>query len=193
MFHKGLNREIIVNTAKEMIENDGIGQFSMHKLADKLNVKTASLYTHIENMDTLLTDVGLAVLSEQKNYLLEAISNKQGDEAIRALAENYRKFALEHIKLYRFIMQMPSSDNKLLQDAAAMTAEPFMNVLEDFNIPQNRKMHWQRALRGLMHGFISEEHYGYFSHYPVTIDESYKIAIDCIINGLHAEEAINNA
>ncbi len=47
MFHKGLNKEIIVNAAKELIEQEGVQNFSMRKLADKLEVKTASLYTPI--------------------------------------------------------------------------------------------------------------------------------------------------
>lgn len=54
MFHKGLNKEILVAAAQELIEQDGFQQFSMRKLAEKLDVKTASLYTHIESMEMLL-------------------------------------------------------------------------------------------------------------------------------------------
>ena len=36
-----------------MIEQEEIQQFSMRKLAEKLEVKTASLYTHIESMEML--------------------------------------------------------------------------------------------------------------------------------------------
>ena len=39
MFHKGLNKEIIVDTAKELIEGNGFDEFSMRKLADRLEVK----------------------------------------------------------------------------------------------------------------------------------------------------------
>lgn len=69
-----------------------------------------------------------------------------------------------------------------------MTAEPFMRVLADYSISDYRRMHWQRVLRGLMHGFVSEEQAGYFSHYPISIDESYEIAVRCVIDGLHKEE-----
>lgn len=61
-----------------------------------------------------------------------------------------------------------------------------------YGISDSRKMHWQRVLRGLMHGFISEEQSGYFSHYPVPVSESYDIAINCVIAGLHTEESENN-
>lgn len=188
MFHKGLNKEIIVESAKEMIEKDGVQQFSMRKLADKLGVKTASLYTHIDSMEALFTEIGLAALNDQKNCLMNAIGEKHGDAAVEAIAESYRKFATEHVELYRLIMQMPSGNNEVLKDAAAVTAEPFMKVLNDYHISDNQKMHWQRVLRGLMHGFISEEQSGYFSHYPVPVNESYDIAVNCVIAGLHKEE-----
>lgn len=192
MFHKGLNKEIIVESAKALIEQDGFQQFSMRKLAEKLDVKTASLYTHVESMDVLFTEVGLSALKAQKEDLLNAIGEKHGDDAIAALAESYRHFSYEHEELYRLIMQMPSGENEVLKAAAAMTVEPFMCVLTDYRISDERKMHWQRVLRGVMHGFVSEEQSGYFSHYPISIDESYHVAINCVIDGIHKEESKNN-
>lgn len=191
MFHKGLNKEIIVETAQHMMERDGVRQFSMRRLAEELEVKTASLYTHIESMEALLTEVGLSALNEQKQCLMTAIGKKHGDEAIEAAAEGYRLFAMQHRELYGLIMQMPSGNNEILKEAAAMTAEPFMKLLEDYSISDNQKLHWQRVLRGMMHGFISEEQSGYFSHYPVPVSESYNIAIRCMIAGLHKEEREN--
>ena len=192
MFHKGLNKDMIVESAKEMIEKNGVQQFSMHKLAEKLGIKTASLYTHIESMKALFTEIGLAALNDQKNCLMNAIGENHADAAIEAIANSYVQFAAEHMELYRFIMQMPSGSDEVLKEAAAMTAEPFMKVLDDYHISDISKMHWQRVLRGLMHGFISEEQSGYFSHYPVPVNESYTLAIHCVIDGLHKEEGENH-
>lgn len=188
MFHKGLNKEILVAAAQELIEQDGFQQFSMRKLAEKLDVKTASLYTHIESMEMLFTEVGLSALKAQQEYLMGAVKEKHGDDAVAALAGAFRRFAFEHPELYRFIVQIPTGDDAVLKEAAAMTAEPFMCVLADYSISDYRRMHWQRVLRGLMHGFVSEEQAGYFSHYPISIDESYEIAVRCVIDGLHKEE-----
>ena len=188
MFHKGLNREIIINAAKELMEQESVQNFSMKKLADKLEVKTASLYTHIESMEALYTEVGLLALKSQLDELSAAISGKIRDDAVTILAYSYRKFATEHEELYKIIMQIPTGNDEVLKKAAAMTAEPFMKVLNDYQLSQEQKMHWQRILRGMMHGFVSEEKAGYFIHYPVTIDDSYKIAVQCVIDGLHKEE-----
>lgn len=189
MFHKGLNKEIIVDAAKELIEENGFGDFSMRRLADKLEIKTASLYTHVESMEALFTEVGLFVLKQQRDCLLEAIGEKHGDSAVTALAESYRRFALDHTELYRLIMQMPSGNDEVLKEAAAMTAEPFMRVLDDYSLSDECKMHCQRMLRAMMHGFVSEELSGYFSHYPVSADESYRLSVACVIDGLHKKES----
>ena len=192
MFHKGLNQKIIVDAAKELIEQEGFPAFSMRHLAEKLHVKTASLYAHIESMEALFTEVGLSALREQRDCLLNAVGEQHGDAAVTALAESYRRFAADNTELYKLIMQMPSGDDAVLKEAAAMTAEPFMHVLADYRLTEEQKMHWQRAMRGMMHGFASEEQAGYFSHYPVSVEESYEIAVRCMIDGLHRKEGESN-
>ena len=191
MFHKGLNQQIVVEEAGKMIEEMGNEKFSMRLLADRLGVKTASLYTHVGSMEELYTQVGLEALKKQQEYQMEAISGKDRDEAVESLALAYRRFGKEHRELYRFIMSMPEGFAKTLQTAASVIVEPSMKVLSAYNIDEMQRMHWQRVLRGMMHGFISHEENGYFSHYPVDIEESYHLAIECILDGLHKAEKKN--
>ena len=189
MFHKGLSKEVLIEASKELIEENGIAAFSMRALAERLGVKTASLYAHIESMDALFTEIGLSALNDQKAAQLAAVEGKDGDAAVFALAESYRAFAKTHAALYQLIMQMPMGRDETLRAAAAMTAEPSMQVLQSYPILDDRRMHWQRVLRGVIHGFVSQESSGYFSHYPVELEESYCLAIHCVIDGLHKEAA----
>lgn len=115
MFHKGLNKELIINEAKALIEQDGFSAFSMRRLAEELGVKTASLYAHVESMEALFTEIGHAALREQRDCLLNAVGEAHGDAAIEALAEGYRRFAAEHEELYRFILQMPAGNDAVLK------------------------------------------------------------------------------
>lgn len=66
-----------------------------------------------------------------------------------------------------------------------------MRVLCDYDLSEECRMHRQRLLRAMMHGFVSEELAGYFSHYPVSVGESYEEAIACVTDGLHKEEGKN--
>lgn len=185
MFHKGLNKDIIIKAAVDLIEKDGQKNFSMRILADKLEVKTASLYKHVANIDEVFTEVGLLALKQQRDIQFAAIEGKYGDEAIFSLADAYRKFAKEHSELYKTIISMPMTKNKVLEEAAEMVTEPIISVLGQFPLDETQKMHWQRVIRGIMHGFISQEESGYFRHFPVDIEESYHIAIQCFVDGLN--------
>ncbi len=73
---KGLSAESITVAAAELIEQYGRSGFSMRLLADTMGVKTASLYNHIENMDTLLTEVCRYALRMQEDGELRAIAGK---------------------------------------------------------------------------------------------------------------------
>ncbi len=191
MLRKGLSREVLFDATKRLIEEKGVSAFSMRTLAERLGVKAASLYAHIESVDELFTEVGISALNDQREAQISAACGKPRDEAVLALADAYRAFAKAHGELYRLIMQMPMGKNEALKAEAIMTAEPAMQVLADYRISMERRMHWQRVLRGVMHGFVSQEAAGYFSHYPVDLEESYHLAVQCVIDGLREEEALN--
>lgn len=188
MAHKGLNKETIIKAAVELIEKDGYGNFSMRALADRLGIKTASLYNHVSSMEELYTEIGLSALRLQKQTQLDAIDGKQRDEAVYALADSYRHFAKEHRELYKVIMGMPRVPNTILQHAAAQIIDPIMQVLTNYDLAEPARMHWQRVLRSIMHGFIAQEEAGFFSHFNVAADESYRFAVRCFLDGLHADE-----
>ena len=54
----GLNKQSVVDAAITLIEEKGYEHFSMRELADRLQVKTAALYNHVESMDALHLEVG---------------------------------------------------------------------------------------------------------------------------------------
>lgn len=54
MSRNGLSKEKVVKAAVALIEQSGMAEFSMRALADSLQIKTASLYNHVESMEYLL-------------------------------------------------------------------------------------------------------------------------------------------
>lgn len=61
-----------------------------------------------------------------------------------------------------------------------------MQVLSDYPLDSEQIMHWQRALRSIIHGFLSQEEAGYFCHFPIDSNRSYALAIQCYVDGLNA-------
>lgn len=185
MPRQGLQKNTIIQAAIKLIEKYGISQFSMGKLAKQLNVKTASLYNHVESMDKLLEAVGFEVISQLMEVEEQAIEGKQGDDALFALAEAYRSFARKHYHLYRVIMAFPQWDNPVLEQEVSRVVTPILKVLSGYGLSDVQQYHWQRILRSIMVGFAFHEQAGGFSHFPADKNESYHIAIQCMADSLY--------
>lgn len=193
MPRNGLSKQKVVEAAAEFIERYGTAGFSMRALADSLNIKTASLYNHIDSMEALMVAVCAYALKMQRDAEMAAVEGKSGNEAIYALANAYRDFAREHKELYRLIMNTAVSCGEQLGEISICIVEPFMTVLKHTALSENEKYHWQRVLRAAVHGFISQEDAGFFSHLPADADESFHTAIQCCIDGLMQAEKRNMA
>ena len=75
---RDLHDKFLIQAALHLIEERGYASFSMGELAKYLHVRPASLYNHIENLDTLYTEVGLAAISQMVGAEKEAIEGKSG-------------------------------------------------------------------------------------------------------------------
>jgi len=184
MPRQGLNRKSLVEASIRLIEEKGYAAFSMGELAKSLNVKPASLYNHVESLDALFTDVGLAAVSQMVACETQAIEGKEKDDALFAIADAYRAFAKDHNELYRVIMSLQKSKNAVLEIAAGQISEPIVHVLSSYGLNRTEQMHWQRILRSMMLGFVAHEEAGGFSHFPADKNESYHMAIQCVADGL---------
>ena len=181
---QGLCRERVVEAAVALIEERGVERFSMGELAKRLCVKPASLYNHVESLDALLEAGGFQAIVRLARAEEQAIAGQEGDAALFALAEAYRAFAREHNALYRVIMGFPRW-NKALEERAGEILRPIGRVLKGYGLTKAQTAHWQRVLRGVMYGFAAHEQAGGFSHEAVDENESYRIAIQCVVDGLH--------
>ena len=115
-------------------------------------------------------------------------AGKEKDEAIRAFARAYFAFAAENKGLYRLIMSMPLNNDETKKEMAVPLLETVMELLCGYGLSREACSHWQRVLRAILHGFISQEDLGYFYYYKDTeLEKSREIAIQCFLNGLHAE------
>lgn len=187
MAQKGISRDIILAKAIEMIEQSENPAISMREIAEELEIKTPSLYNHVKSMNELLTDISRYAAEKLRQAQLTAIEGKNRDDALLALAAAYRSFAREHRGLYKVTVALPSLPEESMTQIAAIIAEPIFFVLSQYGLAKEQAVHWQRILRSIIHGFLTQEEAGFFRHYPVSVEISYRMAVRCFLNGLYAE------
>ena len=189
MAKKKLTKEVIIDEALQTIELNGYANFSLRSLAANLDVAVSSLYNHIRGQEDLLTAIGLRAVEMLVNQVLQAISGCAPEQALYALADAYRTFALKHTELYQIITGIPKLADPVLSAAAEQIANPILQVFSAFGLNETMQIHYQRILRSTMHGFIAHETGGGFSRMVFDRNTSYQIAIRCIISDIKEAES----
>ena len=89
---QGVNPELILKTAAELIEIDGVKALTMRSLADRLGVAVTSIYWHIGGRDQLLDSLVERLLGELANLPAEGANPV---ERIASLARSQRRVLIE--------------------------------------------------------------------------------------------------
>lgn len=162
MARKGLSYDMIVQTAAELIEEMGYSHLSLHAIAKKLGVKTASLYNHISSVAQLISGLGHYALDRLDEVLKNAVTGKQKEEALLSLAVCYRAFAKENKELYKAIIRIPMGNDEHLKRSGHKVFHVFYAILDDYSLQDDEKIYFVRSFRSAIHGFITLEEAGFF-------------------------------
>ena len=188
MSAKGLSKQIIVDEAVTYIAETEKPEISLREIARRLGVKAPSLYNYIKNTEELQYAVYQHAIDLIVQKQQDATSGKSKDGAIKAFAEAYHTFAIENKGLYQVIMSIPSEEDEIGKEIALPLLNAVVFILSDYGLPEESIPHWQRVFRAILHGFVSQEYLGYFYFYrDVDLKKSRDIAVQCFLDGLHAE------
>ncbi len=176
-----VNRENIIQQAWQMIEEEGVQQLSLNKLAASLNIKAPSLYRHVSSKADLLQAVNLLTLQKLFTDIASTIpADKPPLEQMTAVLHTYRQFALAHPHTYELVYQYnPAArpdENILVQ-----LILPIQEIIAGVTGPDNSLA----ALRGalaLAHGFVMLEINQQLQR-GGDLDADYQQAVNAYLNG----------
>lgn len=168
-----LNRATVVQAAVALIDTVGLEQITLANLAERLEIRTPSLYNHIHGIEGLRRELALLSMHELATRMGQVVMGKAGDDAIFAFAHAYRAFAKEHPGLYATTQRAPAFDDTELQKAAQEVIDVLLKVLSAYNLQADDALHAIRLLRSTIHGFTMLEITGGFG-LPLELDETFR-------------------
>lgn len=184
MAHRaGLDDAIILRAAGEIADAEGFDQLSLARLAERLNVRSPSLYKHVAGLDDVRRGLALLGARTLAERFARAAIGKSGADGVRAVSLAYRAFAREHPGLYAAIQRAPAQGDTALIAASEEIIDILRAVLAPWRLDETRLIHAIRMIRSLTHGFVSLEAAGGFG-IPVDLEQSYDYAITVFIEGL---------
>lgn len=186
MAHRaGLDRAAVVEAAAKLVDEEGIEQLSLVRLAERLNIRTPSLYNHVAGLPGLRHELALYCARDLLARLTQATIGKSRAEAILALADAYRDYARQYPGRYSFTLEAPTADDSAMAAVAEDILGVIWAVLRPYNLGEENTIHAIRSLRSIVQGFVSLEIAGGFAM-PVNLDASFHWLINLFIAGIEA-------
>lgn len=184
-----LTKHAVVRAAADMLHSEGLEALSLHRLAEKLGIRTPSLYNHIDGLPGLMRELSMLNARNLADRLSEAAIGRSGPELAMAVMQAYRAYIKEFTALYLSTLRasrMQDDPNPALQQEEDRSVKVGLAVVTSFGLEGEDAIHAVRALRSLVHGFATLEVSGGFGM-PLAVDESFARLVDVFISGLEKQ------
>lgn len=181
----GITNKVIITTAIEIANVEGLKEVTMANVAKRLGIKSPSLYNHINGLSDIMNLLTLRALEDLYQLLKQAIMDvdEMKREAIYPLSVAYLTYAREQPGLYALTIESASKKGEEISTVANQIIELLTDVLKPFNLNEEDTIHAIRSLRSILHGFASIENQKGFGM-PVAVNESFHYLIATFIEGL---------
>jgi AcrR family transcriptional regulator len=179
----GINKLVVLQAAIELADEMGLEQVTLALIAQKLKIKTPSLYNHVDGMPGIRKDLADWSLSRMKEQLADAAIGVSGEEALMAMGLAYLAFARKHPGLYEATLYAPDRSDPVSLKRAEEFVHLILRVLEVYHLSEEDSLHTVRGLRSIFHGFVSLEIKKGFG-LALDRDASFRYILQTFLNGL---------
>ena len=184
-----LTKTAVVQAAAELINEEGTDALSLNRLAEKLDIRTPSLYNHVDGLPGLQRELAVMNARQLADRLSAAAIGKSGTELFLVVAQAFRSYVKEYPGLYMSTLR--SSGKQEIRDENLMREEERalkigLAVMASLGMHGEDAIHAVRAFRSMVHGFATLEVAGGFG-LPEDCDESFRRLIDALVAGLQPE------
>jgi len=183
----GLSGGEVVAAAAGLADEIGYAGLTMGLLAERLGVRTPSLYKHVGGLDDLQHQLATLAMTEVGEVIRDAVQGLAGADALAALLHAIRGYVTQHPGRYMAtaggggaVLRGP--DDPLLAASARVLAT-IAAVLRGYGIAEDELDHAIRTIRCTIHGFAMLEASGGFQ-WSNDPDESFEWMIRFIDRGL---------
>ncbi|AWB46021.1 TetR family transcriptional regulator [Paenibacillus sp. CAA11] len=187
----GLDQTAVLQAAAELADEHGIDALTLALVAQKLGIRSPSLYNHVDGLSGLRRKLAVHGLEQLYSRMDEAASASTPEHAAFALAEAYFSFASQRPGLYEATLRAPDAQDTDLEQAADRILELTLRVLQDTGLTGEASIHAVRGFRSLLHGFATLEGKGGFG-IPLDLLESLRFSLRAYLGGLRQASLLSD-
>lgn len=186
MARAGLDPASVTEAGATLADELGLDGLSMGLVAERLGVKTPSLYKHVDGLADLTHRIAVLSATELGDALRDATQGRSDTDALAAAAQAMRRYVKEHPGRYAAGNAARSTGpDDPFGVASARVLTSLAAVLRGYRLDSGEEIHALRTLRSMLHGFATLEAAGGFQM-DTDVDDSFAWMIAFIDQGLRA-------
>ncbi|AOY74669.1 TetR/AcrR family transcriptional regulator [Clostridium formicaceticum] len=176
-------KEAVIQAASDIADEKGLNNLSLKVLAEKLNIRTPSLYNHIDCLDDLLRAVAHNGMRQMNEQMKQAAIGKSGTVAIKAVSVEYLNYMIEHSGVYEIIQWATWHGT----EETASIFDDYLSLLItlikscDFSSTYTNEI--LNMLTGIIHGYTTLQLRYAFSN-PDKVRSDLCNALDSLLSGI---------
>lgn len=176
-------RAAIVEAARELLEQRGIGGLTMQAVAARVGVRAPSLYKRIRDRDELVGEVVSATLVDV-TARIEAVAAAVADPRarMRAFAGELRRFGHAYPVAYSLIFGATSGSARPPQQQLERSAAPVLDAVREL-VDDDASLHAARTLTAWANGFVLMELAGAF-RLGGDVDAAWAWGLERVVAGI---------
>jgi AcrR family transcriptional regulator len=187
----GLAPASVTEAGAALADEIGFAQLSMGLVAERLGVKTPSLYKHVTSQADLAHRIAVLAMTELGDAIRDATQGRAGSDALAAATQAMRTYVKEHPGRYAAgNSARPTGPDDPLIPASNRLLASLAAVLRGYHLDPSQEIHALRMLRSMLHGFATLEVAGGFQ-IDTDIDDSFTWMINLVDQGLQATTTID--
>lgn len=152
-----LSTDGLVAAAMAIVDDEGLDALTVSAVAADLAVAPSAIYTYCDGLRGLHTLVAVAATENLTTALRNAAIGTAGSDALDAMSEAYRSFALSYPGQFTATLRHSTVNHDVLRAADAALLEVFILVYVASGLDTQAARLAARSTRSAVHGFLALE------------------------------------
>lgn len=178
-----ITKNAVIQAASDIADERGLNKLSLKAVAEKLNIKTPSLYNHIACLDDLLRAVAHNGMRKMNEKMKQAAIGAVGVTAIKAVSVEYLNYMIEHPGVYETIQWATWHGT----DETTAIFDDYLSLLttlvKSCSFDQSKTNDILNMLTGIIHGYTTLQLKYAFSN-PDKVRNDLCNALDVLLIGI---------
>ncbi|MBC5745739.1 TetR/AcrR family transcriptional regulator [Lachnospiraceae bacterium MD308] len=174
----------VIQTAADIADKNGLSNVSLKVVAESLNIRTPSLYNHIDSLESLLREIAHNGMKTMNERMLQAAIGKIGDDAVKSVGITYLDYMIEHPGIYETIQWATWHGT----EETGKIFDNYLSLLKTLALSCNFNPTYideiLNLLTGVLHGYTTLQ-LRYALSRPDEVRTALSTALDTVLTGLH--------